>query len=105
MEGLKNLCAQIPAELHARVREEQERSGLTLSAYIAGLLTQFYQEERKMSNNGTKTLAFQVDEELFQRLKEHLARESRRTGRKLSQREFILGLIEQALKQAETDNE
>ena len=29
-EKTKNLCAQIPESLHARVREEQERSGKTL---------------------------------------------------------------------------
>lgn len=29
-EKVKNLCAPIPAGLHARVREEQEASGKTL---------------------------------------------------------------------------
>ena len=31
MADKKNLCAMIPADLHARVRQEQERSGQTLS--------------------------------------------------------------------------
>ena len=44
----------------------------------------------------TRTLAFQVSEELFQRVKEHLARNP-----KLSQREFVISLIEQALDAAE----
>lgn len=52
-----------------------------------------------MSN--TRTMAFQISEELFQRLKRHLERESARTGRKVTQREFVLGLIEQALEDAE----
>ena len=53
-----------------------------------------------MSNN-TRTMAFQIDETLFQRIKAHLERETTRTGRKLTQREVVLGLIEQALDEAE----
>lgn len=49
----------------------------------------------------TKTLAFQIPEELFYRIKDHLAREKERTGKKLSQRDFVLGLIERALEEAE----
>jgi hypothetical protein len=45
----------------------------------------------------TRTLAVQISEELFQRLKAHLAQESERTGRKITQKEFLLSLIEQAL--------
>ncbi len=43
-----------------------------------------------MSSN-TRTLAFQVTEELFQRIKEYLKQNG------LTQREFVVGLIEQAL--------
>ena len=49
----------------------------------------------------TRTMAFQIPEELFQRIKTHLERETQRTGRKYTQREFVLGLIEEALKEAE----
>ena len=45
----------------------------------------------------TKTLAFQIPEELDLRIKNYLAAEKERTGKKISQREFIVGLIEQAL--------
>ena len=54
-----------------------------------------------MANNNTRTLAFQIGEDLFQRIKAHLERESARTGRKYTQREFVLGLIEEALNEAE----
>lgn len=54
-----------------------------------------------MTNNGSRTMAFQIEEELFQRIKEHLDRESLRLGRKYTQREFVLGLIEEALSTAE----
>lgn len=52
-----------------------------------------------MENN--RTMAFQIPEELFQRIKAHLERETARTGRKLTQWEFVLGLIEEALNEAE----
>ena len=53
-----------------------------------------------MANN-TRTMAFQISEDLFQRIKAHLDRETARTGKKLTQREFVLGLIEEALNEAE----
>lgn len=97
----KNLCAQIPLELHAKVRAEQEKSGLTLGAYITDVLTKFYEKGEVKMNDTTRTLAFQIPDELFWRIKDHLTRETERTGKRLTQRDFVLGLIEQALDEAE----
>ena len=53
----KNLCAVIPLALHNRVREEQEKSGQTLSAYITTVLTSYYErEENAMKINDKRTL-------------------------------------------------
>ena len=105
-EQTKNLCAQIPLALHTRVREEQEKAGLPLSAYITQLLTQYYDNNREENKNmnDMKTMAFQIPNDLFQRLKRHLDRESERTGKKVSQKEFVLNLIRQALDEAEAAN-
>ena len=106
MATTKNLCAQIPIDLHERVSEERERLGQTTSEYIANLIQDYYNmmENQKggiqMIEKG-RTMAFQIPEELFQRIKEHLDRESLRLGRKYTQREFVLGLIEEALTAAE----
>ena len=101
MEATKNLCAQIPESLHAKVRMEQEQSGKTLSQYVTELITQYYQQkEGKKMDGNTRTMAFQIPEELFQRIKRYLDSESERTGKKLSQREFVLGLIQKALDDA-----
>ena len=54
-----------------------------------------------MTNGKNRTMAFQISEELFQRIKAHLDRESARLGRKVTQREFVLGLIEGVLNMAE----
>ena len=97
-ESTKNLCAQLPASLHARVREEQERLGQTLGAYVAQILTEHFEQREKggkaMSEN-TRTLAFQVSEDLFGRLKAYLA------ANHISQRQFVVGLIEQAVEEWE----
>ena len=102
-EQTKNLCAQIPLALHTKVREEQEKAGLPLSAYITQFLTQYYDNRREENKNmnDMKTMAFQIPADLFERLKRHLDRESERTGKKVSQKEFVLNLIRQALDAAE----
>ena len=97
----KNLCAQIPLELHAKVRAEQEKSGRTLGVYITEVLTKFYEKGESKMNDATRTLAFQIPDELFWRIKDHLTRETERTGKRLTQRDFVLGLIEEALDEAE----
>ena len=104
MEQTKSLTAPIPASLHARVTEERLAADQSLGQYITQLLTEYYQMKENggnMNMSNTRTMAFQISEELFQRLKRHLERESARTGRKVTQREFVLGLIEQALEDAE----
>ena len=104
MPEQKNLCALIPIELHQRVTEEKDRLEQTTSQYITSLLTEYYALKDKGGDHtmtNTRTLAFQIPEELFQRIKAHLERESSRLGRKVTQREFILGLIESALEEEE----
>ena len=108
MAATKNLCAQIDLALHTKVCEERERAGQTTSQYITQLLREYYEMKENggkmtMANNGSKTLAFQISEELSQRIKQYLKRESARRGRKVTQREFVLGLIEDALRQAEQE--
>ena len=109
MAATKNLCAQIPIDLHERVSEERERLGQTTSEYIANLIQDYYNmmENQKggitMTEKG-RTMAFQIPEELFQRIKRHLERETLRNGKKLTQRDFVLNLITQALDEADTEN-
>ena len=107
MEQKKNLRAQVPLSLHAQVSEAREAAGQTTSEYITNLLIEYYNLKKNggtttMSGN-PRTMAFQIPEELFQRINAHLERETQRTGRKLTQREFVLNLIEEALIEAEED--
>ena len=72
-------------------------------AYITQILTAYYETQNRKGDKTmefTKTLAFQIPEELFNRIKDHLDRERQRTGRKLSQKDFVIGLIERELEAA-----
>ena len=106
MATTKNLCAQISLDLHQKISDAREAAGLTTAQYITELLTEYFKMKENggnitMANSNTRTLAFQISEDLFQRIKAHLERETQRTGKKLTQREFVLGLIEEALEAAE----
>ena len=98
MADKKNLCAQIDTALHMRVRQEQERSGRTLSEFVEQLITDYYKmkEGTKMTGD-MRTMAIQLPEELFERLKAYLKKNN------LKQKQFIIGLIEDALEQDEED--
>ena len=98
MADKKNLCAMIPADLHARVRLEQEQSGKTLSEFIEQLITDYYKmkEGTKMTGD-MRTMAIQLPEELFERLKAYLKKNG------LKQKQFIIRLIEDALEEDEAN--
>ena len=110
MPATKNLCAQVPIDLHQRVCEAKDQAGQTTSQYITALITEYFTLKENggnetMTTGKPRTLAFQINEELFQRIKAHLERESARLGRNYTQREFVISLIEQALEEAEGDTQ
>lgn len=91
-ENTKNLCAPIPAELHAQLRQRQEESGQTLSQYMTWLITKFYESEGKTTmKENQRTVAFQVSTELFEQFKDYLKRKG------IKQNAFFLGCIQRAL--------
>lgn len=93
MADTRNLCAQIPTALHSRVRQEQEAAGQSLSQYMTWLITEFYENggKKPVAKENQRTVAFQVDAELFERFKEYL----KRVG--VKQNAFFLDCIRQAL--------
>lgn len=96
MAETRNLCAQIPLDLHAKVIKEKNDLGQSLSEYVTQILREHFEGGKPIMRN-TKTLAFQIPEELDLRIKNYLAAEKERTGKKLSQKDFVVGLIIQAL--------
>ena len=98
---MSKLTVSIPDDLHQKIREELEKQGITTSQFIAQAVTNFF--EKGETNMATRTLAFQVSEELFQRVKEYLARYEEVHHRKLSQKEFVISLIEAELDEADEE--
>lgn len=100
MADTRNLCAQIPTALHSRVRQEQEAAGQSLSQYMTWLITEFYENggKKPVAKENQRTVAFQVDAELFERFKEYL----KRVG--VKQNAFFLDCIQRALADEEIHN-
>ena len=92
----KGITVKIDADLHAEIREYLERhEGMTMAEFITLAVDDELhpKTQQKEGNNmgNMRTMAFQVPEELFQRIKDYLHRNN------MSQKEFVLGLIETEL--------
>ena len=84
--------------------QRKEQLGLkTLGEYVELILKEHF-EGGGITMAETKTLAFKITEELDQRLKNFIAAEKKH-GRKITQKEFVIGLIEQALDAYEAQNQ
>ena len=100
----KGITVKIDADLHAEIKEYLERhEGMTMAELITlavddELHPKIQQKEGKNMGN-MRTMAFQVPEELFQRIKDYLHRNN------MSQKEFVLGLIETELDREQTERE
>ncbi len=99
----KGITVKIDADLHAEVRQYLEQHGMTMAEFVTQALDDelhpkhTIKEEKEMSN--MRTLAFQVPEDLFQRIKDYLARNN------ITQRQFVIGLIETELDREQTMRE
>lgn len=99
MPDKRNLCAMISVELHTQVRQAQEASGQTLSEFVEQLITDYFKMKEEHNMTGEmRTMAIQIPEELFQRLKAYLK------ANNLKQKQFIIGLIEDALAEDEAED-
>ena len=97
----KGVTCKIPLELHNRISEEIRETESTMSKFIERIITEHYEKGAVTVMGKGRTLAFQVSEELFQRVKEYLEAYEKAYHRRLTQKEFVVGLIEQALEEAE----
>ena len=88
----KGITVKIDAELHAEVRQYLEQHSMTMADFVTMALQdelhpKIEQKEEK-SMEKMRTLAFQVPEDLFQKIKDYLHRNN------MTQRQFVIGLIE-----------
>ena len=98
MEERKNLCAMLPVALHARVRQEQEKAGMTLGEYVEAMITEYYDwKDGKIMTGEMRTLAAQIPAELFDRLDRYLKE------RGIKKKDFLVDIITRTLEAAEAD--
>ena len=98
----KGITVKIDADLHAEVRQYLEATNMTMAEFVTQALDdelhpKFQKEDMKMEN--TRTIAFQVPEDLFQRLKDYLRRNE------ITQRQLLITLIEEELEREQTKRE
>ena len=98
MPEMKGITVKIPADLHAEVKAYLEAHGITMGEFIAQavdheLHPNLEQEDKNMEL--MRTLAFQVPDSLFQRVKAYLERNH------MTQKQFVIGLIESEIEQDE----
>ena len=96
METRKNLCAMLPVALHTRVRQEQEKAGMTLGEYVEAMITEYYDwKDGRIMTGEMRTLAAQIPAELFDRL-DHYLKE-----RGIKKKDFLVDIITRALEAGE----
>lgn len=100
----KGITCKIPLELHNRISEEIRREESTMSRFIEKVINHYY-EKGSVNMSNTRTMAFQISEELFQKIKAYLLRFEEIYGRRLTQKEFVIGLIENVLSEVEEEFE
>lgn len=96
METRKNLCAMLPVALHTRVRQEQEKAGMSLGEYVEAMITEYYDwKDGKIMTGEMRTLAAQIPAELFDRLDRYLKE------RGIKKKDFLVDIITRALEEDE----
>ena len=93
---MKNICGKIPLDLHEKVREEIERTESSTQKFILKVIEEHFNGKGEM-NMEKRTLAVQVSEELFSRLKAVVAKKG------CKQKDFLIAIIEQAIETAEAE--
>lgn len=103
IDGKKGITVKIDADLHTEVRQYLESHEMTMAEFVSlALKDELHpkinmKEEKNMEK--MRTLALQVPEDLFQRIKDYLHRNN------MTQKEFIIGLIEDELERDLTERE
>ena len=97
MAEMKNICGKIPVELHEKVRAEIEEKETSTQIFIRQVIEEYFNRLENKGEAGMekRTLAVQVTEELFQRVKWVVAKEG------IKQKDFIIRIIEKAVEEVE----
>ena len=99
----KGITVKVDASLHAEVKRYLEENGITMSEFVSRAIDnelhpKINQTEVKIMEN-MRTMAFQVPESLFQRIKDYLRIHN------MTQKDFVIGLIEDELDRDQTERQ
>lgn len=100
MAEMKNICGKIPMDLHEKVREEIELTESSTQKFLQQVIEEHFNRvegKGEISMGAVRTVAVQVSEELFQRLKVVIGKNH------MKQKDFLIQIIEEALEKAETE--
>lgn len=100
MAEMKNICGKIPMDLHEKVREEIELTESSTQKFLQQVIEEHFNRvegKGEISMGAVRTVAVQVSEELFQRLKTVIAKKG------MKQKDFLIQIIEEALEKAEAE--
>ena len=93
---MKNICGKIPVELHEKLKLEVEELGISIPKYLEMVIEEHMIRKGEKTNMADlRTVAVQVTEDLFSRLKAVLAKNG------MKQKDFLIGLIEEAIEKEE----
>ena len=97
MAEMKNICGKIPVELHEKVRAEIEEKETSTQIFIQQVIEEHFNrlEGKGEESMEKRTLAVQVTEDLFQRVKWAVTKEG------IKQKDFIIRIIEKAVEEVE----
>ena len=85
----KGVTCKIPLDLHNQISEEIRETESTMSKFIEMIIREHYEKGANRIMEKGRTLAFQVSEELFQRVKEYLENYEKAYHRRLTQKESL----------------
>ena len=100
MAEMKNICGKIPMDLHEKVREEIELTESSTQKFLQQVIEEHFNRlegKGEISMGAVRTVAVQVSEELFQRLKVVIGKKH------MKQKDFLIQIIEEALEKAEAE--
>ena len=100
MAEMKNICGKIPMDLHEKVREELELTESSTQKFLQQVIEEHFNRlegKGEISMGAVRTVAVQVSEELFQRLKVVIGQKH------MKQKDFLIQIIEEALEKAEAE--
>ena len=100
MAEMKNICGKIPMDLHEKVREEIELTESSTQKFLQQVIEEHFNRvegKGEISMGAVRTVAVQVSEELFQRLKVVIGQKH------MKQKDFLIQIIEEALEKVEVE--